>query len=61
MFHKFYVVVCVARGCQEGEIESYVVTLNHKDIAERLVQTYKMNFGKGIIHCGLTEHEIWIG
>lgn len=61
MFHKFYVVVCVARDFQSNEIESYVTTLNHKDIAERLVQTYKKNFGNQIVHCGLTENEIWVG
>jgi hypothetical protein len=61
MFHKFYVVVCVARDFQSNEIESHVTTLNHKDIAEDLVKAHKANFGQRIIYCDLTQEEIWVG
>lgn len=60
MFHTIYVVVCVATDFMDGEIVSFTTALNHKDIAEELVKNHKAAWGKRLIYCGVTEHEIWV-
>lgn len=60
MFQKIYVVVCVAKHYDNGQIVSFTTALNHKDIAEELVKDHKKTWGNQLIHCGITEHEIWV-
>lgn len=59
MFHTIYIVTLVADN--DHEIYSNTTALNHKDIAEELVSKHKDTWGKRVIHCGITEHQIFIG
>lgn len=60
MFQKVYVVVCIANHYNNGENVSFTTVLNHKDIAEELVRNHKATWGNQLIHCEMTEHEIWV-